>query len=101
MFSRNMMSLLGLLMAAMLGFALVTPAQAIEYSWVGDGVGNAWSVGANWSSVDPSPTPPPGALDTARFGDVAAANAAVDVDAATSVDTIILEGAATGYTIGS
>jgi hypothetical protein len=36
MFSRNTMSLLGLLIAAMLGLALVAPVQAAtEFSWVG------------------------------------------------------------------
>ncbi|MCX5653714.1 MAG: autotransporter-associated beta strand repeat-containing protein, partial [Planctomycetota bacterium] len=56
MFSRSTMSLLGLLVATMLGLVLVAPAQAATYTWdvatldsaITDGTGT-WQVGAgNW-----------------------------------------------------
>ncbi|MCX5653715.1 MAG: autotransporter-associated beta strand repeat-containing protein, partial [Planctomycetota bacterium] len=49
MFRRNTRSLLGLLIAATLGLALVTPAQAVNYTWNNVGTGIWDTTATNWS----------------------------------------------------
>ncbi|MCX5654968.1 MAG: autotransporter-associated beta strand repeat-containing protein, partial [Planctomycetota bacterium] len=56
MFSRNTLGLLGLLIAATLGLVLVTPAQAIEYTWTPTDAGtyNWDDASSNWTSGFPN-----------------------------------------------
>jgi autotransporter-associated beta strand protein len=98
MFSRNTMSLLGLLIAAMLGLALVAPAQAIEYSysWLGDNDTNLWSTVGNWNPLDGG-TPPLVTGDTARFGTAGGLNLTVYINAPAAATTIIFENTDAGY----
>jgi hypothetical protein len=48
MFSRTTRSLLGLLIAATLGLVLVTPAQAVSYTWDNGGTGFWDTTDTNW-----------------------------------------------------
>jgi len=48
MFSRNAMSLLGLLIAAMLGLLPVASAQAADGTWNTTTTGLLWGTAANW-----------------------------------------------------
>ena len=97
MFSRNTMGLLGLLIAAMLGLVLVTPAQAVTYTW--NGTGAAWDVAGDWNPAGG----PPGLLDTATFNDTGTATTAVDLGTSgdKSIDTLILSAMSANYSIGS
>jgi hypothetical protein len=103
MFSRNTRSLLGLLVAAMLGFVLVTPAQADNAAWTGATDAGWFTAGppTNW---DNTPGAVPGTGNTATFN--GAGNGNVVIDVATggplTINTILFDtNLAAAYTIGT
>jgi autotransporter-associated beta strand protein len=92
------MSLLGLLVAAMLGLVLATPAQAGNANWTGGGTDALWSNTSNWSA-----TPVPGSGNTATFNAAAGAGGAtIDLTGGVTIQQITFDTAnAAAYTIGS
>jgi len=67
MFSRNARSLLGLLVAAMLGLVLVAPTQAATGTWNGPNLTGTWdTTDTNWTGVAAG-TPWAGQGNTAQF----------------------------------
>ncbi|MCX6616030.1 MAG: autotransporter-associated beta strand repeat-containing protein, partial [Acidobacteria bacterium] len=101
MFSRNMISPLGLLIAAMASMVLVAPAMATEYTW--QGFGNAWDVNTNWNPATGYPGTGGAVGDIARFSSLGEAQSLVDLGASgdLAVDFLYLQGATQNYTIGS
>ena len=98
MFSRNTMSLLGLLVAAMLGLALATPAQADSATWNGT-TDALWATTTNWAGP---PAAVPGTGNTATFDNAGNANTTLDLGTGVTINTILFDTAgAAAYIIGS
>ncbi|MBE3096478.1 MAG: autotransporter-associated beta strand repeat-containing protein, partial [Planctomycetes bacterium] len=100
---RNGLALLGFLVAATLGLALVTPARATDTVYTWQGIGNAWDESANWDPNTGYPGTGGETGDTASFTAAGEAKNNVDLGASgnRAVDFIVLQGSGASYTIGS
>ena len=100
---RNGLALLGLLIAATLGLALVTPVRATNTVYMWQGLGNAWDQNANWWPNTGYPGTGGETGDTAQFTNTGEAQNLVDLGASgdRAVDFIVLQGVGANYTIGS
>ncbi|MCX5675655.1 MAG: autotransporter-associated beta strand repeat-containing protein, partial [Planctomycetota bacterium] len=100
---RNGLALLGLMVAATLGLALVTPARATNTVYTWQGIGNAWDQSANWLPNTGYPGTGGETGDTASFTSVGEAQNLVDLGASgnIAVDFIVLQGTVASYTISA